>query len=113
MGRFRAVNSASLTGLRVLRANSGRLQTRPQQYSVTSSCSGRVKSSVFPIDFFTYSAPSTSPRTTKPFSKISCLIYLSHSFINQESLVLYSRGGVVVGTTWEFFPVGPEIQAPE
>ncbi len=47
---------------RVLRSRPGRPQMPPQQYSVTSSWNGRVKSVAFLMELSTYSAPSTSLR---------------------------------------------------
>src|SRR5260370_20879689 len=46
-GRFRIEIIARLSMLRVLRGNSSRPHTAPQQYSVTSSWNGLLKSSAF------------------------------------------------------------------
>src|SRR5580658_10590634 len=70
-GRFSALIIARFSMLRVLRSRPGRPQISPQQYSVTNSCSGRLKSSAVEIALSTYSAPSTSRRIFRPFSNIS------------------------------------------
>src|SRR5580658_182603 len=57
--------------LRVLRSSPGRPQHSPQQYVVTNSCNGRLKSSAVFSALSTYSAPSTSRRIFRPFSNIS------------------------------------------
>jgi hypothetical protein len=46
-GRFRIEIIARLSMLRVLRGNSSRPHTAPQQYSVSISWNGRLKSSTF------------------------------------------------------------------
>jgi hypothetical protein len=56
---------------RCLRGSSSRPQTAPQQYSVTSSCIGMLKSSADAIDLSTYSEPSTSRRFFRPASNIA------------------------------------------
>src|ERR1700728_499314 len=70
-GRFKAEIIARFSMLRVLRSSPGRPQHSPQQYVVTSSCSGRLKSSAVFSALSTYSAPNTSRRILRPFSNIS------------------------------------------
>src|ERR1700729_4263093 len=70
-GLFSAEIIARFSMLRVLRSSPGRPQHSPQQYVVTSSCSGRLKSSAVFSALSTYSAPSTSRRIFRPFSNIS------------------------------------------
>src|SRR5262245_66488237 len=66
-----------LSRLRVLRGRPSRVHTAPQQYSVTSSCSGRLKSSALRIEFSTYSSPSTALRTASPLSyRVDAMMFL-------------------------------------
>src|SRR5208337_299763 len=80
-GRFRAVSMARLIRLRVLRLRPGLVQTAPQQYSVTNSCKGRLKSSAWEMAASTYSAPSTSRRTLRPASNSSLVMVLLLYFL--------------------------------
>src|SRR5262245_11345042 len=57
--------------LRVFLSRPGRPQISPQQYCVTSSCSGRLKSSAVANALSTKSAPRTWRRMPSPFSNIS------------------------------------------
>jgi len=57
---------AMLMMLRVLNDSVGSPQISPQQYSVTSFCIGRLKSSAAAQDFSTWRSPSTSLRLLKP-----------------------------------------------
>src|ERR1700733_14279052 len=70
-GRLRQLIIARLSMLRILCGKPSRPHTAPQQYSVVSSCIGRLKSSAAAIDFSTYSAPSTDLRIARPFSNNS------------------------------------------
>ena len=66
--RFSAVSMPRLSRLRVLRSSPSRVQTAPQQYSVTSSWIGRGELGRFGSDRSTWAAPSTSRRTLRPCS---------------------------------------------
>src|SRR5690606_4248372 len=68
-GRVSALIMARLIVLGTLRESPGRVQTVPQQYSVTSSWRGRVKSSACSMARLTYSSPNTARRTANPSSK--------------------------------------------
>ena len=62
---------ARLSMLRVFFDSPSRPQTAPQQYSVTSSCIGRLKSSALLMDFSTNSLPRTDLRISSPRSNMS------------------------------------------
>src|ERR1700752_4055721 len=66
LGRLRTEIMAKLSMLRVLRARPSRPQTAPQQYSVTRSCSGLVKSSALANAWLTYASPRTAERISSP-----------------------------------------------
>src|SRR6201999_2412065 len=66
LGRLRTEIIAKLSMLRVLRARPSRPQTAPQQYSVTRSCSGLVKSCASANALLTYASPSTAERISSP-----------------------------------------------
>src|SRR5690606_11947219 len=68
-GLLSALIIAKLIKLRILRDSPGRVQMVPQQYSVTSSWRGLVKSSACSMARLTYSSPSTARRTANPSSK--------------------------------------------
>src|SRR5262245_21369229 len=70
-GRFSAESMARFKRLRVFLSSPGRPQISPQQYCVTSSCSGRLKSSAVANALSTNSAPRTWRRMAKPCSNIS------------------------------------------
>ena len=70
-GRLRAESIARFNMLRVFFGNSSRPHTAPQQYSVTSSCSGMLNSSAAAMDFSTYSLPRTDLRISRPLSNSS------------------------------------------
>src|SRR5262245_20851485 len=76
-GRLSALSIARFSMLRILRGSSSRPHTAPQQYSVTSSCSGRLNSSAEANDFSTNSLPSTALRISSPRSRTSLLIVIS------------------------------------
>src|SRR3984957_13398542 len=84
-GRFKAEIIARFSMLRVLRSSPGRPQHSPQQYVVTNSCSGRLKSSAVFSALSTYSAPSTSRRIFRPFSNISFSTWSPLSYRAQRS----------------------------
>src|SRR6202050_5937974 len=56
--------------LRVFLGSSSRPQIAPQQYSVTSSCRGRLNSSAVLKALSTNSLPSTELRIARPRSKV-------------------------------------------
>src|SRR5215469_12042881 len=66
LGRLRTEIMARLSMLRVLRARPSRPQIAPQQYSVTRSCNGLVKSSAPAKAWLTYASPSTAERISSP-----------------------------------------------
>src|ERR1044072_1297922 len=70
-GRLRIAIIARLSMLRSFLVRPGRPQPAPQQYSLTNSWNGRLKSSAFFIEFSTYSLPSTSVRMRSPVSNVS------------------------------------------
>ncbi len=57
--------------LRCVRSSPGRPHTLPQQYSVTSFCSGALKLLTFASARLTYSSPSTALRIFRPSSYAS------------------------------------------
>src|ERR1700721_1032164 len=80
-GRFKAEIIARFSMLRVLRSSPGGPQHSPQQYVVTNSRSGRLKTSAVLIALSTYSAPRTSRRIFRPFSNISFSLSLPLKFL--------------------------------
>src|SRR3569833_975616 len=78
--RFSAVSMAMFRRLRVLRSRPGRVQISPQQYSVTSSCTGRLNSVTRSRERSTCSVPRTSRRAWRPRSNRSpacCVVMLA------------------------------------
>src|SRR5437764_8164962 len=69
-GRLRIEIIARLSIERSLRERPGRPQPAPQQYSVTNSWNGLLKSSADFIEFSTYSLPNTSLRIFSPVSYV-------------------------------------------
>src|SRR5262249_49123290 len=87
-GRFSADSIARFRRLRVFLSKPGRPQISPQQYCVTSSCNGRLKSSAVANALSTKSAPKTCRLIARPFSKTS--LSTIHSF---RLILLVRRGG--------------------
>src|SRR5688572_17821097 len=75
-GRFRQLIIARLSRLRVFLSSPSRPHTAPQQYSVTSSCIGMLKSSACLNALSTNSLPSTELRIARPFSNVALSICL-------------------------------------
>src|SRR5947209_16578497 len=69
-GGLRIAIIARLSIDRSFLLNPSRPQPAPQQYSLTNSWNGRLKSSAFFIEFSTYSLPSTSERMRSPVSYV-------------------------------------------
>src|SRR5688572_2508755 len=73
-GRFRQLIIARFSKLRVFLSSPSRPHTAPQQYSVTSSCIGMLKSSACLNALSTNSLPSTELRMARPFSNVALSI---------------------------------------
>src|SRR5262245_55747056 len=73
-GRLRQLIIARFSMLLVLRSRPSRPHTAPQQYSVTSSCIGMLKSSAALKAASTNSFPSTALRISRPFSNVALSI---------------------------------------
>ena len=67
-GRLSTEIMARLSMLRVLSGSSSRPHTAPQQYSVTRSWNGLLKSSASAVAALTYASPSTAARISRPLS---------------------------------------------
>src|ERR1700680_2109567 len=92
-GRFKMPIIARLSMLRVFRGSSSRPQTAPQQYSVTSSWNGRLKSSALRSELSTYSLPRTAWRTSKPLTNVFWSMIHPPWLICRVVLLRRHRGG--------------------
>src|SRR5689334_6770871 len=108
-GRFRQLIIARFSMLRVFLSRPSRPHTAPQQYSVTSSCIGMLKSSAALNAASTNSLPSTALRMARPFSNVAL------SMSSPWSLVLGAwflvRSWSVLGPSlvpWSVF--GPSLE---
>src|SRR3990170_2067421 len=95
--------------LRVLRSIPGRVHNAPQQNSVDHSAMVRVNSSAPAMELLTYSSPSTSLRTLRPFSNKLLSLMTDPSHVR---VLVFPRAASVVGAHQARY-VGSCVQAPD
>src|SRR3990170_4576188 len=95
--------------LRVLRSIPGRVHNAPQQNSVDHSAMVRVNSSAPAMELLTYSSPSTSLRTLRPFSNKLLSLMTDPSHVR---VLVFPRAASAIHVHQTRY-VGKRVQPPD